>query len=54
MVTPGISWTKLCSVDGPIYSKITGDKMSPSCEFILLLRYLIYDVIFLFVMFLIY
>ena len=29
-----ISWTKLCPVDGPIYSMGTYDKMSPSCDFI--------------------
>ena len=31
--TPGISWTKLFPVSGPMYSKVTYDKMSQSSFF---------------------
>ena len=57
--TWGISWTKVCPVDGPINSKVTYDKMSSSCGFIFrLLLYsplrdfetFAYDAICLFVM----
>ena len=34
VVTSGISRTKLCPVDGPMYSNVTCDKMSPLCDFI--------------------
>ena len=37
--TPGISQTKVCPVNEPMYSKVTCDKMSPSCDFIFILRY---------------
>ena len=37
MATPGISWTNLCPVAGLMYSKVTYDKMLPSCDFIFLL-----------------
>ena len=47
MVTPGISRTKLCPVDGPIYSKVTYDKMSPSRDFVTFA----YGEIFLFAIF---
>ena len=32
VVIPGVSLTKLCPVAGPMYSKVTYDKMSPSCD----------------------
>ena len=37
VVTPDISWTKLFLVDGLMYTKVTCDKMSPLCDFILIL-----------------
>ena len=42
VATPGISWTKWCPVAGPLYSKKTYDKMSPSCDFVLFISMIIF------------